>query len=121
MHEFFTLVGTGINNTFTWVVDIINANKVAAGLVALAFGSQMRDKLPSPFDRIELCNWFYEWLHDGVKTLISLKSAPRDRTVSFTQQGIQGVKSTVVIGGENTTDMPPVTNGQPEKEDKPAQ
>lgn len=43
------------------------------GLLALAFVVNMRDELPSPFNRFPILVWHYAWLHDSLKTFVSLR------------------------------------------------
>jgi len=56
------------------VSAFITKHQEGLALLALAFIVTMRDGLPYPFNKVDLLNWCYAWLHDALKTLANMRS-----------------------------------------------
>ncbi len=57
-----------------FLILFVENNKVALGLLGLAFIATMRAQLPPPFNGVPLFNWCYEWLVDALKTFMNLRT-----------------------------------------------
>lgn len=55
------------------VVQFVSDHREALIMLGLAFVATMREKLPQPFCRVIAFNWLYGWLHDALKTFVSLR------------------------------------------------
>jgi hypothetical protein len=56
-----------------WIEVFATKHEEALGLFGLAMAVTMRPKLPWPFNRVEILEWLYEWVRDGLMTFISMR------------------------------------------------
>ena len=58
---------------FTTVTAFIKEHSEFLTLFMIAMAVTMRKRLPPPLDKVEFLEWWYEWLRDGLLTLISMR------------------------------------------------
>jgi hypothetical protein len=75
-----------VNAFLAWAYKAILEHEAVVGLFALAFIITMRPTLPSPFCRIEILEWAYEWTHDALKTFVSFRSPQQPPTAAQPQK-----------------------------------
>ena len=56
------------------VSGFVASHREGLAFAALAFATTMRDSLPWPFNKVDILNWLYAWVHDAFKTMINMRS-----------------------------------------------
>ena len=61
-------------SAYAFLAKLIAAHTALVVSLGIAAVVSMREELPAPFNRIAVFVWFYGWLHDTLKTFVSLKA-----------------------------------------------
>ncbi len=57
----------------SFLSQAVTAHKELLALFALAAIVTMRDELPAPLNKVQFFVWCYAWIHDALKTFVSLR------------------------------------------------
>lgn len=86
---------------WNWIGEFASKHAEGLGLLTLAMAVTMRPKLPWPFNRVELFEWFYEWIRDGLLTFVSMRG-PAQHSEAVVQES--NIKQIVTEPSGKTTE-----------------
>jgi hypothetical protein len=56
------------------LVAFVKAHEAVVGLFAIALIVTMKEQLPYPFNKVDVLNWAWSWMHDSLKTFVNMRS-----------------------------------------------